>query len=87
LETTAKLLKSLERVLAVFSKGGLKSFNNQGDFDSAALIDQTDGSPRQNGLARSSRLALDWSLIEHTTAARSAEDPVTMPEGCPADAG
>ena len=35
LEMPPKLLKSLERVLADFSKGGLKSFDNQVDFDSA----------------------------------------------------
>jgi hypothetical protein len=35
LETAAKLLKSLERVRVDFSKGGLKSLDNQGDFDSA----------------------------------------------------
>jgi hypothetical protein len=35
LETAAKLLKLLERVLAVSSKCALKSLNNQTDFDSA----------------------------------------------------
>ena len=35
LETAAKLLKLLERVLAVFSKCALKLLNNQADFDSA----------------------------------------------------
>ena len=35
LETAAKLLKLLERVLAVFSKCALKSLDNQADFDSA----------------------------------------------------
>jgi hypothetical protein len=35
LETAAKLLKLLERVLAVFSKCALKLLDNQADFDSA----------------------------------------------------
>src|SRR5262249_50276715 len=35
LETAAKLLKLLKRVPAVFSKCGLKLFDNQADFDSA----------------------------------------------------
>jgi hypothetical protein len=35
LETAAKLLKLLERVLAVFSKCTLKLLDNQADFDSA----------------------------------------------------
>jgi hypothetical protein len=35
LETAAKLLKLLERVLATFSKCALKSLDNQTDFDSA----------------------------------------------------
>ena len=35
LETAAKLLISLESVLADFSKNALKSLNNQADFDSA----------------------------------------------------
>jgi hypothetical protein len=35
LETAAKLLKFLERVLAVFSKCALKLLGNQADFDSA----------------------------------------------------
>jgi hypothetical protein len=35
LETAAKLLKLLERVLAAFSKCALKSLDNQSDFDSA----------------------------------------------------
>jgi hypothetical protein len=37
LETAAKLLKSPERVLAVFSKCALKLWDNQADFDSAIL--------------------------------------------------
>jgi hypothetical protein len=35
LETAAKLLKLLERVLTAFSKGALKLLDNQADFDSA----------------------------------------------------
>jgi hypothetical protein len=35
LETAAKLLRSLERLLADFSKCALKSLDNQADFDSA----------------------------------------------------
>jgi hypothetical protein len=35
LEMVAKLLKSLERLLADFSKCALKSLDNQADFDSA----------------------------------------------------
>jgi hypothetical protein len=35
LETTAKLLISLEHILSLFSKCALKSLNNQTDFDSA----------------------------------------------------
>jgi hypothetical protein len=35
LETPAKLLKFLERVLVIFSKCALNSLNNQADFDSA----------------------------------------------------
>jgi hypothetical protein len=35
LETTAKLLISLEGILSLFSKCALKSLNNQADFDSA----------------------------------------------------
>src|SRR5262249_36608678 len=35
LETAAKLLKLLERVLAIFSKCALKLLDNQADFDSA----------------------------------------------------
>jgi len=35
LETAAKLLKSLEGILSLFSKCALKSLNNQTDFDSA----------------------------------------------------
>jgi hypothetical protein len=35
LETTAKLLKTLGGILAVFSKCALKSLYNQADFDSA----------------------------------------------------
>jgi len=35
LETAAKLLSSLEAILAIFSKRPLKSLNNQADFDSA----------------------------------------------------
>jgi hypothetical protein len=35
LETAAKLLKSPEGILSLFSKCALKSLNNQADFDSA----------------------------------------------------
>jgi hypothetical protein len=35
LETIAKLLKLLEATFSFFSKGALKSLNNQTDFDSA----------------------------------------------------
>ncbi|MBR1275888.1 hypothetical protein [Bradyrhizobium sp. AUGA SZCCT0283] len=35
LETIAKLLKLLEATFSLFSKGALKSLNNQTDFDSA----------------------------------------------------
>jgi hypothetical protein len=35
LETAAKLLKVLERVSTVFSKGTLKLLDSQADFDSA----------------------------------------------------
>jgi hypothetical protein len=73
-------------------QGTIRGKNANGDrlvtlFLVNAQTEPEENKDSQNGLARSSRLALDWSLIEHTTAARSAEDPVTMPEGCPADAG
>jgi hypothetical protein len=53
LETIAKLLKSLEGVVGLFSKRALNSLNNQTDFDSA--IRRFDPSrPSQRSSLRSS---------------------------------
>jgi hypothetical protein len=68
LETAAKLLKFLERVLAVFSKCALKLLDNQVDFDSAIPCPVTPPQPRGNVVnslhKRFCARAGSWSIWE-----------------------